>query len=366
MTMESNSSYFSGPDRVEFSPIFGRPLRMGENVAKGVSDLARMRELLDSGNAKEALELGGLLHAINTAVVSTFLEWCLALPNILNQQSGEEVERGISAAAYNLWQDGLKAHNEIAGNELREILATNSLNANSIVEFRKLASQGAANSAAHLLGLPNKLFSEVSTSISQEDFIKAKSTFEEYTIQTRERHDLCGEFISTFGSVMSNKIGEQSSVHILQEGLESCPLLGEMWKAVAVLDAASLAAMLAEHLRHHFSGAGREGSVQVVEEADRYRLVFAPCGTGGAMRQRNIKGLGILKDPAPSTWNLSNQVPAYCSHCAKNELTSLEKLGSIAWVTEFTADPNTPCGWTVYKDRSKVPQKYFERLGVQQ
>jgi hypothetical protein len=121
--------------------------------------------------------------------------------------------------------------------------------------------------------------------------------------------------------------------------------------------------VLAEHLRGHFSGPGREGAVTIVEEADRYRLVFEPCGTGGAMRRRKVAALTNFRVASVATWQRTNEVPTYCAHCALNEVTSIRRLGYPAWVTEFDPDPEKPCGWTVYKDPALIPERYFTRLG---
>jgi hypothetical protein len=149
----------------------------------------------------------------------------------------------------------------------------------------------------------------------------------------------------------------------MQTALESCAVLKGMWDLFVGLTPELLAAVLAEHLRGHFSGPGREGAVTIVEEADRYRLVFEPCGTGGAMRRRKVAGLTNFRDASAATWQRTNEVPTYCAHCALNEVTSIRRLGYPAWVTEFDPDPEKPCGRTVYKDPALIPERYFTRLG---
>jgi hypothetical protein len=129
------------------------------------------------------------------------------------------------------------------------------------------------------------------------------------------------------------------------------------------------AAFLADHLRGHFSGAAREGAVTIVEEPDRYRLIFDPCGSGGAMRRGAISGVADAAQPFPNpsaqTWGKQGQVAGYCTHCAINELESMRRLGYPILVTEFEPDPQKPCGWTVYKNPDLIPEKYFTRLGFE-
>jgi hypothetical protein len=140
-------------------------------------------------------------------------------------------------------------------------------------------------------------------------------------------------------------------------------VLKGMWDLFVTLAPDVLAAVLAEHLRGHFSGPGREGAVTVIEEVDRFRLVFEACGTGGAMRRRKVPGLTNFRDASVETWQRANEVPSYCAHCALNEITSIERLGYPAWVTEFDPDPHKPCGWTVYKEPRLIPDRYFTRVG---
>ncbi len=362
--MTTSVHYFSGEDRVEHAEAFGRPLRMGRAVADGVSDVARMRQLFSQSDTSQASALGSILHTLNGAVVSTFLEWSYALPHVFAESCGEAVEREVSERAYKQWVGGCSRHAAEAAEILSSLLAPAVLTSSAIAAFRENAKLGSETAATQLLHRPSLLFVALETQLREAECRAAAATFEEYVQEIRERHDLCAEYVSIYTSRVAERVGQDTAVEIMQEGLESCALLGAMWDAVRVLDSAALAAMLAEHLRTHFSGPNREGAVRIVEEPECYRLIFAPCGTGGAMRQRSVDGLAILAEATPTTWNLAKQVPSYCTHCACNELTSLKRLGSIAWVTEFDPDPEKPCGWTVYKDRSKVPARYLRRLGV--
>jgi len=190
----------------------------------------------------------------------------------------------------------------------------------------------------------------------------AKECFEAYVSEIRAIHDLSGIYVSSYSTILLEHTKQNLTVEIMQAALESCGLLQGMWGLIASLPPIGVALFLAEHLRGHFSGADRKGAVKILEEADCYKLIFEPCGTGGVLRQVKTKGLGILPESSPYTWGRKNEVPVYCSHCAKNELTSYEKLGFLAWVTEFNPDSSMPCGWTIYKDRNKIPKKYYERL----
>jgi hypothetical protein len=128
------------------------------------------------------------------------------------------------------------------------------------------------------------------------------------------------------------------------------------------------AAFLAEHLRGHHSGEGRKGAVQIIEEPDRYRLIFDACGSGGAMRRKAatspMPGLENYPDASAATWGLAGKVPAFCAHCAQNEIEMIRRYGYPAWVVNFDPDPMKPCGWTVYKNPDLIPEQYFDRVGM--
>ena len=189
--------------------------------------------------------------------------------------------------------------------------------------------------------------------------------FANYFGEMRLLHDLAGEFVSTYISRIEEKTSQKIAADVMQHSLESCPFVAGMWSLVESITPEELSAVMAEHLRCHFSGKDRKGSVEIVEDEEKYRLIFEPCGTGQALRLRNIKGLTKFPEASPETWNLKNEVPPYCSHCARNEITSISILGYPAWVTEFNPDPKKPCGWTIYKDPKLIPEKYFKRLGLE-
>jgi hypothetical protein len=128
-----------------------------------------------------------------------------------------------------------------------------------------------------------------------------------------------------------------------------------------------------EGLRGHLMGAGGMGEVEVIEEEDRYKLMLI-CSSGGKARERVESGLerfpelfGFSEEPSPLTWG-KKHVCHYCAHCALvNEIMAIENYGHPMRITEYpegtTADPS--CIWYIYKDPSKIPAEYYERVGKQ-
>jgi hypothetical protein len=166
---------------------------------------------------------------------------------------------------------------------------------------------------------------------------------------------------------ISRNFGQKMAEEVLHESFTTGLHYEGLWALVMKMSSAEVASFLAEHVRAHFSGLGRDGVVRIVEEEDRFRLIFDPCGSGQAMRLREVALTGksqALPQSSPYTWGLEGKVPAYCSHCAVNEFEGLRRLGFPVFVVEFDPDPNKPCGWTIYKDPNLIPEHYFKRLGA--
>lgn len=356
---------FSGPDRVEILKSFGRPVRLGTLEALKVSDAERVREAIRKGDATGAKDRLHLLHALHGALVTTYLEWAYAMRSAVAARHTPAVEQTVAERTFTTWELGLTSpaapFREEAVQCVRSLLDPLRVGPTTIVEFRCAPKNPWS---AILNRKPAEDFAALLRSVDEGAADPALLHFEAYLAATRDRHDLIGRHVALYATDLARTFGQKESIDLAQVSLESCALLGGMWTFVSQARPEDLALMLAEHLRAHFSGGGRDGAVEIVEEPDRYRLVFAPCGTGGVLRDPAIPGLTLLPDATPETWNRAGQVPAYCAHCAKNELTSITRLGFPAWVTEFDPDPAKPCGWTIYKDPKLIPARYFERLGL--
>jgi hypothetical protein len=187
----------------------------------------------------------------------------------------------------------------------------------------------------------------------------------------RRLHDDLALFGWAYAAAVDRTYGQAFTEQLFRRALQQSSAFETMWVLFDRLDPHELVLVLAEHLRGHLSGTDRRGSVEIIDEPDRYRLRFAPCGSGGALRARIARlpadvrtRFGTFVSASPSTWGRAGDVPIYCSHCADNERESIERLQRLAWVTEFDPDPTRPCGFTIYKDPAHVPSQYFVRLGL--
>ncbi len=130
---------------------------------------------------------------------------------------------------------------------------------------------------------------------------------------------------------------------------------------VETLTPEELVVVIAEEFRAHFSGPGREGAIWVIEEADRYRIVLDPCGSGGRMRKTEL--FGVTKKTYPWSWNKSG-VPYYCIHCAVMwEIIPIELRGYPIRINLCPDRSEDPCVHLFYKRPQLIPEEYFTRVG---
>ena len=136
-----------------------------------------------------------------------------------------------------------------------------------------------------------------------------------------------------------------------------------------------------EAMRGHLVGPERTGDFELIETDDRFILRFDPCGSGG----RTIRGDTIEGTPArmeaPYGWTVSEEphpwnhfqtgVCHYCTHCIRlMEELPMDRFGYPVRVVDpprygVTDESGAPvkCQWQMFKDPTKVPEEYYERVG---
>ncbi len=356
----------NGPDRVAHWDRIGRTIRMGSLDALAVSDETRLCEALEAGDVTAFRAYCSVATPQHSAMVATLLEWCAAYPVTLRATVGQVEEHTLTQEAIGRWRDAVAAESKGRSSEVQEAAECV---VRIVAELVAGSLEGCASAASRLNEVPERTLRDCDTAAKRGDWQTARGLLPRYMAETRSRHDFLCLFLWVYPSLVATRCGQQVAEDVMRRGLSSLSFYQPMVALLADLPPEGVVAMLAEHLRGHLSGDRRDGAVQIVEEEDRFRLVFAPCGSGGAMRRSDaaraaMPGLKCYTESTSSTWHLGGQVPAYCAHCAHNELAMIDKVGYPVLVTEFDPDPNRPCGWTVYKDPAAIPDRYFERLGL--
>jgi hypothetical protein len=136
-----------------------------------------------------------------------------------------------------------------------------------------------------------------------------------------------------------------------------------------------------EAMRGHLVGPERTGDMELIETEDRYILRFDPCGSGGrTLRGDTIEGTPARMEPPynwtvseePHTWNHGQKgICHYCTHCiVLMEELPMDRFGYPVRVIDppqyGAKDENgnwQKCQWQMFKDPTKVPEEYYERVG---
>lgn len=349
------SPVFEGSDRVEPCPFLGRPMRQGSPDHLARSDGSQVRAAIDRGDAATAQSYLGLLDPIYAGMRAISVEWCRAWRAAVEALRGKADARRAAEEAFRSWRSVAAGLPDLA-------LGLPSVE--RVLDPRSTLAP--AEAVARVSAVPDGTLQELLQALRAGDFTAAHRLFDRYRAESQARHDLFALDMWAYPSAVERLFGQAAAEAALERSLGSLSSYDPFLQLLSTLPAAEAAAVLAEHLRGHFSGAGREGAVRIVEEHDRYRLIFDPCGSGGAMRRLGPKeGLRSFSKASSRTWGRAGDVPAYCAHCAQNEIEAIRRFGRPLWVTEFDPDPARPCGWTVFKDPAAIPDAYYARLGIE-
>jgi hypothetical protein len=363
--LNATPDLFSGEDRLELWPLIGRVMRMGDPSALRVSNIQRVNDAVRSGDWATAKAFVDYMHPGDLLMISLIGEWSWRWPQAVARKFGLESAETANARALKIWRETFK---NASGREHEDART-------AVDVFQELAAASALKEAAPppaltqaLLATPVALHGKLAQSFAAEDKPGSLALFDEYIRSARDRHDFISRYLWAYPTAVARAHGDAASEELLMQSFRDCSFQEQMWGLFKALKPIERTAFMADHMRSHFSGEGRAGVVDVIEEDERYRIVFDACGSGGAMRRDGAaegwsRDLRIYEKASPLTWSFENAVPAYCSHCAVNDITGIEKAGYPLWITEFNPDRTQPCGWTIYKDPKKIPAHYFTRVG---
>jgi len=174
-------------------------------------------------------------------------------------------------------------------------------------------------------------------------------------------HDAVIEFAAAELSFIADNLGEAYLEKLWRHVGEK--VMASLFTKLEPWSPEEMVALWAELQRAHSAGPDRLGEFSVVEEADRFVLSFAPCGSGGRLRKMGKAG-GLTSKSYPWSWGKAG-VPYYCSHCCVFfELMPVETLGYPIRIHENVDRPEMPCVQIVYKAPELVPEHYFTRIGA--
>lgn len=193
-----------------------------------------------------------------------------------------------------------------------------------------------------------------------------------FLMEGKRLHDLMCDWVFASLDYIATNFGEEAVYQAIRYAGEKIrrPLI-EHVVALSVQDRVYLQA---EGMRSHRSGPGEIGTIEIMEEADRYVLSFDPCGSGGRMRRtgqldqlppRTGPPYNFGRTSKPYLWSWGKAgVPYYCLHCCVwSEIQSIEWLGFPFRITDYNEDPEQPCRFLFYKEPKRIPYQYLQRIG---
>lgn len=355
------SPMLTGVDRIEFSPLLGRAIRSGALSTLKVADQERLREWILAGRTDEAVALLEVMRPLYMDMNRILLEWCLSWGQTVREVLGEETEIKMTKGIHSAWSDIVLAENESPEHvQAAEIITA------TLSPEKRLGRADVQTIAEKLNKTPLATWHEIVALAKENKTRKALAKFKTFTLQTRAIHDYLCHYLWVCASENQKSHGQEFSERMNMESFQSCSTYEGFFNVVVKLSPEGLVALMAEHLRGHYSGPGRIGKVEIEDNVDNYRIIFDACGSGGAMRRKNhgktTRGLENYQKPSNSTWNKKG-VSGFCAHCAQNEMFMIQRFGFPAWVVNYDPDAMKPCSWTIFKDFEKVPEEYYERVG---
>jgi len=194
------------------------------------------------------------------------------------------------------------------------------------------------------------------------DADKAKQIAKRMYNEFLSMHDLYRNWTTAMLSEIGRRFGDEALEQIMTEGVKAwwLPNLEKLPDGPDAL--AQRVKMFVAGLRGHLQ------PLHIEEDEEKVVIQMRPCGSGGRLvlegKYDGPNGFLTVEKPQRMTYNRAN-FPVYCAHEPPMELIDIEKNGAPFVVVEPAAVLGKEhCSFIIYKDKSKVPAKYYERLGL--
>jgi hypothetical protein len=205
--------------------------------------------------------------------------------------------------------------------------------------------------------------------IDRGDLEEAKALCERERHESQFMHDLLVDGTAGLISFVKEKLGDDGVREAWEWSLE------RSWKqTVAKIDAGDrrdIAQALAATWRAHSTGGvgPNPGAFEVAEDEEKLTFTMNPCGSGQRLVRNGRYGPdGWGVTDSAHDWSYGREgFPLYCTHCA-----FMNELGPINWIgyPVYPSDPpedfeRDPCTWYWYKDPADIPDRHWERYGLE-
>lgn len=339
-------------DRIEFSDIVGRRIRLGSWEDLTVSTYQRLRDALSSASDAEVAGLADYFVEEANVCFSLYRQWLRDLRGYLSR-------KGLSVQ-------------EVAGID-DAVLATLTLPDDRPFDpFRHWDSV-------------NENRRQLVRHAQRQEWNKALHALEAMKEVWRQTHDRDVDHTYGLMSAVQDRFGADGIAEMYQDLL--LPLFAWRYSKFDIDNhpwdegLETLMLVSCEAMRGHLTGPQRTGDFELTELEDRFVLSFDPCGSGG----RTLRGDAIEGTPArmeePYGWGVTTEPASfnhfrpgtclYCAHCViLMEEMPIDRFGYPVRVvdpprygeTEPDGSPQK-CRWSMFKDPTQTPVEFYERVG---
>jgi hypothetical protein len=217
-------------------------------------------------------------------------------------------------------------------------------------------------SEAELQEMGKRSVDRLTEAIEAGETEKAKQIAKRMYNEFLSMHDLYRNWTTATLSEIGKRFGDQTLEEIMTAGVKAwwTPNLEKMAEGSPTLQ--QRIKMFVAGLRGHLQ------PMHIEEDEEKVVIQMRPCGSGGRLvlegKYEGPNAFLTIEKPQRMTYNRAN-FPVYCAHEPPMELVDIEKNGAPFVVVEPAAVLGKEhCSFIVYKDKSKVPAKYYERLGL--
>ena len=206
--------------------------------------------------------------------------------------------------------------------------------------------------------------------IERGDPEQAKALCEAMKHESQFMHDLLVDGVAGLISFVKDKLGDEG----VEEAWSDCARAqlaqaGRDDRRVATA-ARSPRPLAATWRAHSTSGVGPQpGGVRDLRGRREAHLHHEPCGSGQRLwriGRYGPEGWGVTDEA--HDWSYGREgFPLYCTHCAfMNETLPIRWIGYPVYPSDPPEDfDRDPCTWYWYKDPADIPDRHWERYGLE-
>jgi hypothetical protein len=345
--ISTESSRGDGP--LSYSEVLGRRVRSGDWDDQKISTLDKIESALEAGDFAVAAELADFFKDEAAVVHSIYRDWVPKLIDFLR-------DRGLDDAE-------LTAVNE-------RILALLRTPDDRPFHARRLWAELEAKTRHFVMACGREDAAGASEALS--DLHRSWLTLHDHDVD--HIYGLMDVIVRTWGEEAIRDMWEDMVGGLFTSRYAKFDIAQYSWD-----ESLSTNIYLAmEAMRGHLVGPGRRGNFEFEEDDDRYTFRFDPCGSGGHIlrgdqevahtppRMEPPYNWAVLEEEHDFAWNKKG-VCLYCTNCCVvMQLKPIDTFGYPVRVVEpptYPANKDVKCTWHVYKDPTKVPDRYYEDVG---